>query len=372
MATIFLSMSGEGRGHATRVRALVEALRHEHRLVLFASGDAFELLHPLYGGGSVRVQRIPGLRFEYRSDGRLDYLHTLRHALGYVRRLPALVPELESHIAKAQPDLVITDFEPALPRAAKRRGVPFLSLNHQHFLAACDLASVPARLRWHALYMAAIVRAYYSGQCETIVSSFYRLPLRSGTRNTTQVGVLLRPGVLHRSPFQADHLVAYWRRYATPAMLEALAATGREVRVYGLGARPSLGRLSFRPIQEERFLDDLASCAALIGTAGNQLVGEAMYLGKPILAMPEPNNFEQYINAHFIQREGAGQWLEPSRFDRASVAKFLAWTPTRPPHRIRTDLNGLPVVLERVRWHLRDQAAPSFAAAPLQRLSATA
>ncbi|MCP5528711.1 MAG: hypothetical protein H7A47_18120, partial [Verrucomicrobiales bacterium] len=32
MARIFISMSGEGRGHATRVRAVTEALRAQHEV----------------------------------------------------------------------------------------------------------------------------------------------------------------------------------------------------------------------------------------------------------------------------------------------------------------------------------------------------
>jgi hypothetical protein len=38
MAKVFISLSGDGRGHATRIRALVEALRAEHEITLFTSG----------------------------------------------------------------------------------------------------------------------------------------------------------------------------------------------------------------------------------------------------------------------------------------------------------------------------------------------
>ena len=48
---------------------------------------------------------------------------------------------------------------------------------------------------------------------------------------------------------------------------------------------------------------------AVVSTAGNQLVGEALYLGKPVLVMPERVNFEQAINAHYLEQSGAG-WVE--------------------------------------------------------------
>jgi hypothetical protein len=65
MAHIVFSLSGEGRGHATRVRAVVEHLREQHRLTLRAPADAFDFLAPLYATSEVCVRAIPGLRFHY-------------------------------------------------------------------------------------------------------------------------------------------------------------------------------------------------------------------------------------------------------------------------------------------------------------------
>ena len=74
MAKIFYSMAGEGRGHAVRVLTLVEHLRREHELVLFASDDAYEFLVKTYGEGrveNVRLVRVLGVKFRY-TGGKLD------------------------------------------------------------------------------------------------------------------------------------------------------------------------------------------------------------------------------------------------------------------------------------------------------------
>lgn len=63
MATIFNSLSGEGRGHATRVRAIVEELRRHHRIVIYTPGQAHDLLQPVYQGSDITVRNIPGLLF---------------------------------------------------------------------------------------------------------------------------------------------------------------------------------------------------------------------------------------------------------------------------------------------------------------------
>lgn len=370
MAKIFISLSGEGRGHATRVRALVEALAGEHQVRIFAPGDAYPFLAPLYAGTEVRVDHLPGLCFAYDDRHRLRYPATLGRLLSYLRQLPATLERLTAELRREQSDLVITDFEPALPRAARRCGVPFISLNHQHFLRTYDLSGLPHRLRWHAAYMAAIVGAYYSGQEETIVSSFYFPPLRPGCRRVTQVGVLLREAVRATRPVTRQHLVAYWRKFGSEAVLRALENTGLEVRVYGLGERPPRGRLSFRAINEAGFLDDLAGCTALVCTAGNQLVGEALYLGKPVFALAETNNFEQEINAHFLRTSGAGEAMPMTEFTEGHLHRFLASLDQYRRNIRRERLDGLPAVLNVLRRHLRpaphsvrEAAVPEFLAA---------
>ncbi len=352
MAKVFISMSGEGRGHATRVRAVTEALRSRHQIRLFAPRDAYQLLAPQYDGSEVEVERLPGLQFSYTSARRLDYSRTVMDAWRYLRGFRGLVGYLRREIQAERPDLIITDFEPALPRAALRCGVPFVSLNHQHFLRTYDLSSLDWRLRWHAAYMGAVVGLYHRGQTETIVSSFYFPPLRSGCDGVTQVGVLLQRELTELDPKHGDYLVAYWRRFAPDNVMGALATCGREVRVYGLGERESQERVRFLPVDAEGFRSDLAGCAALISTAGNQLVGEALYLGKPVFALPEPGNYEQYINAHFLRESGAGDWGEMGQFEQSTLDRFLDGVEAYRRRIDRARINGLPATLRVLQRYL--------------------
>lgn len=311
MSTIFYSLSGEGRGHATRVRAVVEQLRKQHRVVIYAPGHAYELLSPVYEDTKVDVRPIPGLVFHYKNcpvTGRrqLDTLKTGIEGLNYIAGYAELSRRLQDDIEADPPDLVITDFEPSLPRAARKAGIPFISLDHQHFLLVSDLSKLPTDLQQHAFFMAQVVRGYYQGQVQTVVSSFYFPPLKTNAQDVSQIGVLLRDEILHASPEHGNHILVYLRRFGSPEVFRALEACGCEVRIYGLGKQCSTGRLKFCEIDMHRFVEDLATCKALISTAGNQLIGEALYLEKPVLAMPEYCNHEQRINGHFLQDSGAG------------------------------------------------------------------
>jgi uncharacterized protein (TIGR00661 family) len=317
-------MCGEGRGHAARVRSVVEQLKGEHQLVLFAPDQAFEFLAPRYPAGTpnVEVRRIPGLRFHYTRN-RLDLTKSILTGLGFLWKMPYVVRRLKRTLRAEQPDLVIADFEPTLPRAARAVGIPFLSLNHQHFLVACDLTKLPPSLQTWANMMSLAVRAHHRGQRRTIISSFFHTPLKSGFENAVQVGPLLRPEVLATKPRAGEHLVSYFRTATPPHVLEMLKQTKREVRVYGLGERPNDGCLKFCPLNEHTFVEDVATSAALIGAAGNQTLGEAVYLGKPVFALPEESHHEQLINAHFLAEMGAGDFQTLEAVQPSHLTRFL-------------------------------------------------
>jgi uncharacterized protein (TIGR00661 family) len=356
MAKIFYSMAGEGRGHAVRVRTLVEQLRDEHELVLFAPDDAYDFLVKSYGDGqgveNVRLLRIPGIKFHY-TGGRLDLFKSIGHGLNYARRdLPTLVSAFRRRIEAEQPDLCISDFEPSLPRAARRAGTPLMSIDHQHVLLAYDLRTLPLRLRRYAWWMSWSVRCYYGrGGYEAVTSSFYTPPLKPGFEHVRQVGPMLREELVATVPHQENFLLSYLRPNTPPRVLETLAGCGWEVRVYGMGERPRQGRVSFHAIDERRFVNDLANCAALVSAAGNQLLGESLFLGKPVFAIPEEMHHEQQINACFLAQMGAGNWMTLESFSGAPLAKFLSQLDE---YRVNTAalcgrLNGTPDALAAIR-----------------------
>lgn len=327
MARIFYSMAGEGRGHAARVRTLVEHLRHEHELWLFAPDEAYDFLARFYGPDAppsdVKLLRIPGLRFHY-TGRKLDLFKSVGTGLWYaLRELPRLVAAFRQRIAAVRPDLVISDFEPSLPRAARRERVPVLSLDHQHVLVAYDLSTLPRSLQNYAWLMSWVVRWYSAGPTDVVASSFYTPPLKPGCRHVRQVGPLIRPEVASAMPTTGDYVLSYLRANTPDEVLTTLSTAGRPVKVYGLGERAPQGPLTFCPIHEQRFVDDLAGCRAVVCAAGNQLLGEALFLGKPVLAIPESQHHEQLINAHFLQQMGVGAWSTLEDFRPATLAQFF-------------------------------------------------
>jgi uncharacterized protein (TIGR00661 family) len=360
MGKIFYSVAGEGRGHAIRVRTVVEDLRQEHDVVLFAPHVAFDFLDDVYrDAADVQVRRIPGLQFCYKNR-RVSYFNSIRQSIPYLLGLSELVASMERLLRDEQPDLIITDFEPALPRAARRLGLPFISFDHQHFLTTFDLSSLPWSLWLKAQSIAVSISLFYSGQRETIVSSFFSPPLRYEVGPVTSVGVMLRRELKYARPSDERHLLVYLRRFAPPRLMAALRRCGRKVIVYGLGERQRDGNLYYSEVNEIGFLDDLINCHALISNAGNQLVGEALSMRKPVLAIPEEGNFEQAVNGHFLEKSGYGVCRDAIGFTDGDLNQFLERVPSFRQMIDPQSVIGNRAALAAIRRHL-----PTCADAPV-------
>jgi uncharacterized protein (TIGR00661 family) len=372
MARIAISVCGEGRGHATRIATLIEHLVHEHEVLVYTSADALAFLRGRFAddeaAGRVDIREIPGIVFQY-TGGRLDVMRSIAAGLDYqARQLGPLVDRLIRELEVFQADLAITDFEPALPRAASREGIPLVSVDHQHFLLAYDLDALPWSLQWNAWFMSHAVWLYVAEATDTVVSAFFRPPLRRGWEHVVQVGPLLRNAITRAVPRDEGFVVSYLRRHTPFSAIEALADCGMPVKVYGLGARDHVGNVSFHTINEQRFIDDLAGCTAVVAAAGNQLIGEALHLGKPMLVLPERAHAEQMMNSHFLAGMGCGEFTLLEEITRDQVRAFLdnrsRFQPALAP--LAGHMDGTPDVLQVIRQRLACTAAisPDAAGSP--------
>jgi uncharacterized protein (TIGR00661 family) len=367
MAKIAISLCGEGRGHATRIATLVERLERDHEILIFTSADALEFLARRFpvSGSSVRLVEIPGIVFQY-SGGRLDVPRSIAAGLDYqARQVGPLVDRMIRELDAFGADLAVTDFEPALPRAAARQQIPLVSVDHQHFLLAYDLGSLPLSLRWQAWFMSHAVWMYVSDATDTVVSAFFRPPLRRGWEHVVQTGPLLRREVVRAEPRDEGFVLSYLRRHTPFEAITALADCGMPVKVYGLGHREHVGNISFHAIDERRFIEDLAACRCMVSAAGNQLIGEALHLGKPMLVLPERAHAEQLMNSHFLAGMGCGDFVLLEQVTRERVRGFFDGIDRLRPalEGVQGRMDGTPDVVRVIEHRLAHPVAADLSAA---------
>lgn len=318
---ILYGVFGYGRGHATRALSVLPELRSRHDVVVLAGGDAYDAIAPEHP-----VIRVPTLRYEYGKNGKRSISRTLGENLGHICDVlfrGQTYQEVARITRDFRPDVALCDAEPWCHAAAARLRVPRISFDHFGVLAYCR-PPLPWHDRLRSVRDVWAYRGLMGRPDRIIVSSFYEGGVRDP--RIRFVGPILRPEVLHRKPSRGEHLLVYFNRgewQLIPRIESALRTVGMPVVVYGTDRCGEDGNLSFRRPSNHVFLDDLASCRAVFSTAGNQLVGEAVWFGKPMLVTPE-NTVEQRLNGAAVERLGIGRNVDHDLIDVPVLREFLA------------------------------------------------
>ena len=104
-----------------------------------------------------------------------------------------------------------------------------------------------------------------------------------------------------------------------------MRASGVACRVYGaregLSSDEEDGNLLYRPFSNEVFIDDLRTSRGVVASAGYSLMSEVVYLRKPMLALPLAGQFEQEMNARYLERLGYG--TAATALDEPSLERYL-------------------------------------------------
>lgn len=317
---ILYGVNGEGMGHATRSEVVIGSLLADGNDVrVMASGAAFRYLEERLG----HVNRIfgPSLAMEQGEIRRWASVKSTMAA--FAHELPSSVRTWVAAVEEWRPDVVVTDFEPLTATYARSTRTPLVCVDNIHMIDRCvHDEEILAGARKDFETARAVVRGMSRAAGDYVVLTFFHPPLKYG--RTEFVPPIVRPAVVEAHPTRGEHLVVY--SSGSDALDEALRDCGVPCRVYGMRdddrAGTTDGMIEYRPRSVDGFLEDLASCRGVVTGGGFSLMSEAVYLGKPALSIPLGGQFEQLMNARYLEREGYG--LYAPAIDAEVVRRFLA------------------------------------------------
>ena len=318
---IAYGVMGYGRGHAMRTQSVLPALMKDHEITVFTANDAYEVLASRFP-----TVRVPIFHYRYNRSGQLSTVKTVSENLAPMSDLLLRgegMDAVEREFKARGIELVISDSEAWCHRAAAKLGIPRISFDHVGILAYCK-PHFPAALWLAGMRDAIGYRALMGIPERILISSFY--PAEGQYPGVEVVGPMLRDVVKATRPTRGDYLLAYFNKgehQYRPHIDRALRLLDLPVRIYGTPYNGQVENLDFRPLSQDGFVRDLAGCRAVLSTAGNQLIGEAIHFGKPIFAVPE-DAFEQRLNAHMIERMGVGLQGSLDRLTPSDIDRFLA------------------------------------------------
>ncbi|MGH8528235.1 MAG: glycosyltransferase family protein [Nevskiales bacterium] len=318
---ILYGVMGYGRGHAMRVAAVLPELQKRHEVWIAAGADAYQALQPRF-----RVEEIPTIGYAYGRGQHISPWVTIKRNLrpmhdllvGGIGRL-----RLDALIRDFRPDLIISDSEAWTHNAGRRWGIPRISFDHVGIMAYCRPECPPGD-RLLARRDGFGYRLLMGWPERVLISSFYPAPPRDP--RVELIGPVLRDLAYQISPRAGGSLLCYLNKGAhqfSSAFEDCLRALPCKVKIYGTPKHGTSGNLVFKSPSEQHFLIDLASCRAVLATAGHQLLSEAIHYSKPVFALPE-NCFEQRLNAHMVEKLGIGRRGDWKTLTPQVLKDFLA------------------------------------------------
>lgn len=297
---------GEGMGHATRSSVILRHLLDQgHEVQVVVSGRAAEYLGKYFPN----VTRIEGLTMSFENN-QLDKSQTVWN---FFKTLPKMLAgNFEEFIALGErfsPKAVISDFETFSYLFGKHHDLPVISIDNMQVINRCKL-EVPIDDDDYGAFLTAktVVKTKLPGCYHYLVTSFFFPPTRKP--RTSLHPPILRKKILEAVPTRGEHLLVYQTTTTNERLLDVLCQLDRPCRVYGLHRDETIGKLELKGFSEDGFIKDLASCRGVLATGGFSLMGEAIYLRKPFFAVPLKGQFEQTLNALYLEKLGYGAMAE--------------------------------------------------------------
>ena len=234
---ILYGVNGEGMGHATRSRVVIDALLENHDVRVVSHGGAYTFLAETLP----HVDEIFGPTFAMK-DGQIQRWATVVgnvQSLG--QELPRTVRDWIARTREWRPEVAITDFEPLTAAYARYSRTPLVAVDNINMLDRCHHdAEIVGAEREDFMIAKAVTHSMVPGAVEYVVTTFFEPPLARAC--TTLVPPIVRPEVEDAKSERGEHLVVYasgdpnagrrpaLQRHAVPRLRDARRPGGRPGR----------------------------------------------------------------------------------------------------------------------------------------------
>jgi len=321
---ILYGIVGEGMGHSTRSKVVLEMLmKEQHHVKVVVSNRAYKFLFDSFstrfprcadatdGQAAIDIIEIEGLTMQYVDnvfDEKASVLHTMQ-------RLPNILKKnLGTYYQSLifwRPQAVISDFDSFAYIFGKAHGLPVLSIDNQHVVQRCFIPQSACQIDQKCFNTYKnFVKAKLPFCNYYIITGFFQPDIREKYRLTTMlVPPILRQAILDAKPRPAEqcsHYLVYQTSQSDSTLIPTLQAFGEKCIVYGLGREETIENLTLKTFSEEDFINDLANARGVIANGGLSLMNEAVSLQRPFFSVPVENQYEQMLNAWYLEEFGYG------------------------------------------------------------------
>lgn len=281
---ILYAIQGTGNGHVSRAKEIIPLLSKYGKLDILVSGTQADIELP-----QQLTYKFHGFSYIFGKNGGIDYWKTLKQV-----KLFRFLKDMRS-IPLTEYDLIINDFEPLSAWACKLKNKNCIALSHQ----ASFLSKNTPRPKNKSFLMEQILK-YYAPTTTQVGFHFDRYDKFIYTP-------VIRSEIRALKPVNKGHYTVYLPAVDDKILLEhfhKLKDVKWEVFSKHQKTPYRYANVLVKPIQNESYNKSLESCAGLLTGGGFEGPAEALYLGKKVLLVPMPDQFEQVCNAEAAKRLG--------------------------------------------------------------------
>jgi uncharacterized protein (TIGR00661 family) len=316
MVKIWYSVFGEGMGHAIRSAVVIEELSKRHNILITACDKAYPYLKKKFG---INVHKIEGNNLIYENN-KVNIEKTIKYFIeNYSQNIKKNIFHGYNYIKKFNPEVIISDFEPLSHYFGMVLNIPVISVDNINVLNKCKI-NVESKHLLSYLTAKTIIKAFHPRSdyyLITAISNFKTL-----SNNVYLFKPIIRKKIIKSKPQKKNYCLVYQTSPSNHKLIMLMKSINEKFIVYGMKKTGIDKNIKFQKFSENKFIEDLRSCKAVILNGGFTLLTEAIYLKKPILAVPIQNQYEQIFNGITLKKCGFGNWHE--ELNKKKIENFFS------------------------------------------------
>ena len=328
------SVQGEGRGHFTQALSMAAMLRkdgHEVIAVLVGKNESREVPHFFSSkiNAPVFTFNSPNFTSFYKKKKPNILISVIDNFFRpYIFRKS--IQFVKSKIEEYKPDVVINFYELitgmtyGLYKLDKKLNIPVVCVGHQYVLLNPNFkTSKEQDLKFY--FLRTLTKWTCQRSSKILALSFRDMP-DCVERNIVTVPPLLRPEVFQHTSKPGDYIHGYMLNTGFFEEIQKWHVKNPDVPLRFFWDKKDADEVTkiddnfiIHTLNDELFLESMASSRAYATTSGFESLCEAMYYEKPILMIPV--HIEQEFNAYDAGLSGAG--VKSGKFKMNKLLKFI-------------------------------------------------
>lgn len=326
-------IQGEGRGHMTQALSMSQILRdagHEICGVIVGKSERRRIPQFFIDKIGTEVETLESPNFATdKNQKSVKPVKTVIQAILGSKRYTKSLNRIHEIVLDRKPDVIINfyDFLGGIYNFLKRPKAKFICLAHQFLIDHPEFDFPPKRKLDKASLQ--IGNKIVSLGADKILALSFQPFEDVKAKKLFVVPPLLRREVCQLEVSHEDHLLVYMLNPGYSTEVDQFHQKYPQERLHCFWDKKDKPEtlvvddfLTYHQLNDEKFIETMASSKGYVTTAGFESVCEAMYLGKPVLMVPVQGHYEQACNAIDAKKAGAGIYS-----DSFEIEKLINYLP---------------------------------------------